>query len=239
MYFANEFWIISWGWVMNRIQWGALLARRGLTEVNKSCLSAPQVKWQANFCWDTASLQTQSCALEGKCRSLWRYLQSRRNRKQNLNRGLRTSGDNITFWRSISFLRRTQHGGNKIRRLIFLQALFKRYATACLQIVQRFWENKFATLVVFIMRRRVLRISRGPTQERNEVKWRPGQEASFTPPCSNLRPVGSKCAVEESTCDIVGTFRRHHIASASGELCPHTPSLRPWSGNAHESQVFW
>jgi len=30
-------------------------------------------------------------------------------------------------------------------------------------------------------------------QGRNEVRWRPGQEASLAPPCSNLRPCGSKC----------------------------------------------
>ena len=32
-------------------------------------------------------------------------------------------------------------------------------------------------------------------QGRNEVRWRPGQEASSTPPCSNLRSFGSKCTV--------------------------------------------
>jgi len=45
-------------------------------------------------------------------------------------------------------------------------------------------------------------------QERNEFRWRPGQEASLAPPCSNLSSFGSKSAVEESTCDIVDTFRR-------------------------------
>jgi len=28
---------------------------------------------------------------------------------------------------------------------------------------------------------------------RNEVRWRPGQEASLAPPCSHLRSFGSKC----------------------------------------------
>jgi len=30
------------------------------------------------------------------------------------------------------------------------------------------------------------------SQERNEVRWRPEQEASLAPPCSNLRSFGSK-----------------------------------------------
>jgi len=30
----------------------------------------------------------------------------------------------------------------------------------------------------------------------------------MAPPCSNLRSFGSKCVVQKSTCDIVGTFRR-------------------------------
>jgi len=29
-------------------------------------------------------------------------------------------------------------------------------------------------------------------QRHNEVRWRPGQEASLAPPCSNLRFFGSK-----------------------------------------------
>jgi len=32
-------------------------------------------------------------------------------------------------------------------------------------------------------------------QERNEVRWRPGQEASLAPPYSNLRRFGGKCTV--------------------------------------------
>jgi len=30
-------------------------------------------------------------------------------------------------------------------------------------------------------------------QGRNKVRWRPGQEASLAPPCSNLRSFGYKC----------------------------------------------
>jgi len=33
------------------------------------------------------------------------------------------------------------------------------------------------------------------TQGRNEVRWRPQQEATMAPPCSNLRSFGNKCAV--------------------------------------------
>jgi len=33
------------------------------------------------------------------------------------------------------------------------------------------------------------------SQGRNEVRWRPGQEASLAPACSNLRSFGSECTV--------------------------------------------
>jgi len=33
------------------------------------------------------------------------------------------------------------------------------------------------------------------TQGRNEIRWRPGQEASLAPPCSNLRSFGSTFTV--------------------------------------------
>ena len=58
------------------------------------------------------------------------------------------------------------------------------------------------------------------TQGCNEVRWRPGQETSSAFPCSILSSFGSKCAVKESTCDIVGTFRRTRSHSAPGELRP-------------------
>jgi len=34
-----------------------------------------------------------------------------------------------------------------------------------------------------------------PKQRRNGIRWRPGQESSLAPPCSNLRSFGSKCTV--------------------------------------------
>ena len=70
----------------------------------------------------------------------------------------------------------------------------------------------------------------------NQVRWRPGQEASLPPQCSNLRSFESECNVgEERTCDIVGTFRRPLQSfgaprndSAPNGLCPSCcPSLRP------------
>jgi len=78
------------------------------------------------------------------------------------------------------------------------------------------------------------------SQGRNEVRWRPGQEARSATPCSKLRSFRSKC-IEESTCDIVGTFRRSpqtfgapaviwrpHSDSAPGELCsPYPPRYAP------------
>jgi len=59
---------------------------------------------------------------------------------------------------------------------------------------------------------------------RNKVRWRPGQATSLAPPCSNLSSFGSKCAVEESTCDIVGTFRHPRNHSATGQFRPPCPS---------------
>jgi len=37
--------------------------------------------------------------------------------------------------------------------------------------------------------------TRAYEQGRHDVRWRPGQEASLAPPCSNLRSFGSKCTV--------------------------------------------
>jgi len=47
---------------------------------------------------------------------------------------------------------------------------------------------------------------RGWRQGCNEVRWRPGQETSLAPPCSNLRSFGSKSAVEESIVTLLGLF---------------------------------
>jgi len=44
-------------------------------------------------------------------------------------------------------------------------------------------------------------------QGRNEVRWRPGQEASLAPPRSRLRPFESKCAVLKNVlATLLGVF---------------------------------
>ena len=73
-------------------------------------------------------------------------------------------------------------------------------------------------------------------QERNEVRWCPGQEASLAPPCSNLRSFGSKCTILKKVLStLLGLLeppqsfsnptvvRSHHSDSAPGELCPSCP----------------
>jgi len=43
-------------------------------------------------------------------------------------------------------------------------------------------------------------------QERDKVRWLPGQEASLAPPCSNLRFLQSKCTVLKKVLVILWTF---------------------------------
>ena len=83
-------------------------------------------------------------------------------------------------------------------------------------------------------------------QGRNKVRWRPGQKTNSAPPWSKFTAPMVKSEffrrqiyrIEESTCDIVGTFRRlpqsfgapaviqrPHSELVLGELCP--PSLHP------------
>ena len=64
-------------------------------------------------------------------------------------------------------------------------------------------------------------------QGRKEIKWRPGQEASLAPPCSNLRSVGIKCTVLNKVLVQFWDFsaptavmRSPHSDSTPGELCP-------------------
>jgi len=42
-----------------------------------------------------------------------------------------------------------------------------------------------------------LRSLHSVTHGRNEIRWRPGQEASLAPPCSNQRSYGSRCRTAE------------------------------------------
>jgi len=66
-------------------------------------------------------------------------------------------------------------------------------------------------------------------QGRNEVRWRPGQEASLAPPCSKLRSFGSKFTVlQKVLVTLLGLFGARRSDLALGELCPPCPlSLRP------------
>ena len=71
-------------------------------------------------------------------------------------------------------------------------------------------------------------------QGRNEVRWRPGQEASLAPPCSNLRSFESKSTVlKKVLATLLGLFgarrshstppaviRRPYSDSVPGVLCP-------------------
>ena len=54
-----------------------------------------------------------------------------------------------------------------------------------------------------------------PLQGRNEVRWRPGQEASLAPQCSNLRSFGSKRTVlKKVLVTLLGLFGASHSHSA-------------------------
>ena len=65
-------------------------------------------------------------------------------------------------------------------------------------------------------------------QGRNEVRRRLEQETSLTPPCSNLRSVGSKCTVLKKVRVTLLWLFSPRSDSASGELSPWPPPLRPW-----------
>jgi len=70
---------------------------------------------------------------------------------------------------------------------------------------------------------------KGGTQGRNEARWRPGQEASLAPPCSNLRFFGSKCTVlKKVLVTILGRFGDPRNHSAPGELFSPCPLVTPW-----------
>jgi len=68
-------------------------------------------------------------------------------------------------------------------------------------------------------------------QGRNEVRWRPGQEASLAPPCSNLRSFGSKSTVlKKVLATMLGLFgapRSDSTPHSDKELCPPPPFVPP------------
>ena len=62
----------------------------------------------------------------------------------------------------------------------------------------------------------------------NEVRWRPGHEASLAPPCSTLRSFGSKCTVlKKVLMTLLGLFGAPRSDSAPGELFPLAPLVTP------------
>jgi len=79
---------------------------------------------------------------------------------------------------------------------------------------------------------------------RNEVKWRPGQETSLAPSCSNLRSFGSKCIVlKKVLVTLLGPFGAPRSDSAPGELCPldpprYTPEINSISLQRTICEVF-
>ena len=72
-------------------------------------------------------------------------------------------------------------------------------------------------------------------QRRNEVRWRPGQEASLASPCSYLRSFGSKFAVlKKLIVTLLGLFgaprsqRRPQQWFGDPKVIRCPPSLHPW-----------
>ena len=60
-------------------------------------------------------------------------------------------------------------------------------------------------------------------QGRNEVRWRPSQEATLALPCSNLSSFRSKCTVLKKVPVTLGLFDAPRSDSAPGELYPSCP----------------
>jgi len=68
-------------------------------------------------------------------------------------------------------------------------------------------------------------IEAAQNQGRNEVRWRPGQEASLAPPCSNLRSFGSKCIVlKKVLATLLGLFGGLHSHSAAQNDSRYAPA---------------
>ena len=64
-------------------------------------------------------------------------------------------------------------------------------------------------------------------QGRNEVRWRPGQEASLAAPCSNLRLFGNKFTILKIVLvTLLGLFSvpRSHLVLSAVIRCPHSDS---------------
>jgi len=62
------------------------------------------------------------------------------------------------------------------------------------------------------------------TQGRNEARWRPGQEASLAPSCSNLWSFRSKCSVlKKVLVTWLRLFGGHTVIRSPGIVFPFTP----------------
>ena len=78
-------------------------------------------------------------------------------------------------------------------------------------------------------------------QGRNEVRWRPGQEARSATPCLNLRSFGSNCTVlKKLLLILLGLFGALHSDSALGELCPPcSPLVTPLYIGHRQCSAEW
>jgi len=65
-------------------------------------------------------------------------------------------------------------------------------------------------------------------QGRNEVRWRPGQESSFAPPCSNLRSFGSNfTGLKKVLATLLGLFGAPSVGPPTVIRCPRSDSAPP------------
>jgi len=65
-------------------------------------------------------------------------------------------------------------------------------------------------------------------QGRNEVRWRPGQETSLAPPCSNLRSFGSNCTVLKKVfVAFLGVFGAPTVIRCPGNCAPLASLVTP------------
>jgi len=78
----------------------------------------------------------------------------------------------------------------------------------------------------------------------NEVRWRPGQEASLALPCSNLSSFGSKFTVlKKVLVTLLGHFgapaviRCPHSDKVPGKLCPIAPLVTPLGTSLSKTTV--
>ena len=92
------------------------------------------------------------------------------------------------------------------------------------------WRGLMILVVSTVVNERWLSYGQG----HNEVRWSQGQETSLAPPCSNLRSFGNKFTVLKNVhVTILELFGAPAMIqgppndSASGELYPLSPSLRP------------